>query len=135
MWKLFILCSFEISRSGRQKVFLKGFSWDFEKILRKQLSWSEFFKVYGTPSQLTLFFKVNKKNTRKTCAICLKLTIKTPGKVIYFFSFFIVSTVDVEQVNVSWDSCSVDQPWTQVLKNMLVNRKVFQMFILEVILN
>ena len=50
-------------------------------------------------------FKVNYKNTRatsKSCEICLKLTIKTPERK-YFTLFSSVSTVDFEQVNVSWE--------------------------------
>ena len=31
-------------------------------------------------SDNTYFFKVNNRNTRKRCEICLKLTIKTPER-------------------------------------------------------
>ena len=60
-------------------------------------------------------FKVNNGNTRKKCEICSKLTIKRPerrhgrrsGDFIVNFEhishlFSSVSTVDFEQVNVSW---------------------------------
>ena len=62
-------------------------------------------------------FKVNNRNTRKICEICLKLTIKTPERrsgvfividvimvfllLTYFKPFSSVSTVDVKQVNVN----------------------------------
>ena len=39
-------------------------------------------------------FKVNNRNTRTRCEICLKLTVKTP--------FSRVFIVDFEQVHVSW---------------------------------
>ena len=63
----------------------------------------------------TYLFKVNKRNTRKRCEMCPKLTIKTSERVhwhssdvffvnfesylTYFSSVFIV---DFEQVNASW---------------------------------
>ena len=61
-------------------------------------------------------FKVSNRNTWKMCEICSKLTIKTlerrqwrrSGIFIvkpwtYFTSFFNVSIVDFEQVNISWE--------------------------------
>ena len=58
--------------------------------------------------------KISSRNTRKTFKICSKLTIKTQSDVIdvvlvlllltlnLFQTFFSVSFVDFEQVNVSW---------------------------------
>ena len=52
-----------------------------------------------TPANIYLF-KVNNRNTRERCEICLKLTIKTPER--RFTPFSTVSIVDFdEQVNVS----------------------------------
>ena len=49
-------------------------------------------------------FKVNNRNTRKRCEICLKLTIKTPER--RFTPFSTVSIVNFEQVNAGWESSS-----------------------------
>ena len=46
-------------------------------------------------------FKVNNRNSRKSCEICSKLTIKAPEQP-YFTPFSTVSIVDFEQVNVGW---------------------------------
>ena len=43
-------------------------------------------------------FKINNRNTGKSCEICSKLTVKT-----FFTPFSTVSIVDFEQVNVIWD--------------------------------
>ena len=43
-------------------------------------------------------FKVNKRNTRTRCGICLKLIIKTPER-RYFTPYFSVFIVNFEQVN------------------------------------
>ena len=48
-------------------------------------------------------FKVNNGNTRERCKICSKLTIEVNTRG-YFTPCSSVSTVDFEQVNVSWDS-------------------------------
>ena len=60
-------------------------------------------------------FKVNKRNTRKRCEICSKLTIKTQEQRqwrrsrIFIANFehilhiLYVSIVDFEQANVSWE--------------------------------
>ena len=45
--------------------------------------------VSNSPANIYLF-KVNNRNTRKSCEICSKLTIKTPER--------------RQQVNVSWES-------------------------------
>ena len=59
-------------------------------------------------------FKVNNRNTRKSCEICSKLTIKTPERrrsgvfmltLNIIHTFFSVSIVDFKQVNVNWDNC------------------------------
>ena len=60
-------------------------------------------------------FKVNNRNTRTTCEICSKLTIKTPeqhhwrrsGVFIvnygtYFTPYSSVSIINFEQVNAGW---------------------------------
>ena len=63
-----------------------------------------FIRDDNFPDNICLF-KVDNRNTRKTCEICSKLTIKTPGRRQlwkYFTPFSSVSTVDFEQVNVSW---------------------------------
>ena len=59
-------------------------------------------------------FKVNYRNTRKRCKICSKLTIKIPEwhqrqLTTYFTPFSSVSTVDLEQVNVTgqWSGISL----------------------------
>ena len=62
-------------------------------------------------------FKINNRNTRKRCEICLKLTIKTAERPQWrrfgvfivnfepiFTSFFNISIVEFEQVNVGWIS-------------------------------
>ena len=64
----------------------------------------------------TYLFKVNNRNTRKRCEICLKLTIKAPGRrhcrrsgnfIVYFdTSFSSVSIIDFKQVNVNWTAKS-----------------------------
>ena len=46
-------------------------------------------------------FKGNNRNTRKTCEICSKSTIKTPERT-YFAPFSSVSIVDFERVKVNW---------------------------------
>ena len=40
--------------------------------------------------------------SRKRCEICSKLTIKTPERRTNFTTFSSVSSIDFEQVNVSW---------------------------------
>ena len=60
-------------------------------------------------------FKVNNRNTRKICEICLKLTIMTSFWCLFVFlltldifhTFFLCFSVDFEQANVSWVYCSV----------------------------
>ena len=47
--------------------------------------------------------KVSNKDTRKSCEICSKITIKTPERRLTPFSS--VSS-DFEQVNVSWEAYS-----------------------------
>ena len=60
-------------------------------------------------------FKVNNRNTRIRCEICLKLTIKTPATFsvvlvsslltlnMSLTSYSSVSTVNYEKVNAGWD--------------------------------
>ena len=65
------------------------------------------------PASIYLF-KFNNGNTSKKCEICLKLKMKTPERrhvrrsVVLIVNFehitYIVSIVDFEQVNVSWDA-------------------------------
>ena len=52
--------------------------------------------------------KCDKRNTRKRCEICLKLTTKTPEycSVNVFYTFTSVPAIAFEQVNVSWKSHS-----------------------------
>ena len=51
-------------------------------------------------------FKEDNRNTRKICEVSSKVTTKTPEQLWTYFTFFSsVSTVDSEQVNVSWESC------------------------------
>ena len=72
------------------------------------------FRPSAYPATIYLF-KVNNRNIRKRCQTCSKLTIKTPERshrrrsgvfivifLTYFLPLFSVSTVDFEQVNVSW---------------------------------
>ena len=73
----------------------------------------EIYLMYFFPTNIYLF-KINNRNTRKRCGICLKLTIKHQNDVNdvilvflsiilgIFHTFFSVSIVDFEQVNVSW---------------------------------
>ena len=64
-----------------------------------------------TYSKNIYLFKVNNRNTRKSYEICSKLTIKTPERHqwlwTYFTAFSSVSIVDFEQVNVSWGSKNI----------------------------
>ena len=77
-----------------------------------------------TYSKNIYLFKVNNRNTRKSYEICSKLTIKTPERHqwlwTYFTAFSSVSIVDFEQVNVSWDSKNIffrtDKAWRRVAK-------------------
>ena len=69
-----------------------------------------YFRMFLTNIGL---FKVNIRNSRKTCEICFKVTIKTPERrqllrfgvfIVNFERIFFsnVSINDLEQVNVSW---------------------------------
>ena len=57
-------------------------------------------RVEEFPANIYLF-NVNKRNTRKKCEICSKLTIKTERRQ-YESLVSSVSIVDFEQVNVCW---------------------------------
>ena len=57
----------------------KGVLGNFAKFTGKHLCQSVFFnKVAGNPENMYLF-KVNDRNTKEKCAICLKLPTNTPG--------------------------------------------------------
>ena len=76
------------------------------------------------PANIYLFNKVNNRNTRKSCELCSKLTIKTPERrqwrafIIKFEHILLgkgfpsASIVNFEQVNVSW-------VWYQLLLNVI----------------
>ena len=61
-------------------------------------------------------FKVNNRNTRKRCVTCSVLTTKTPERrqqrhssdllltLNILYTFFSITIVDFEQVNVNWES-------------------------------
>ena len=85
-------------------------------------------------------FKVNNKDTRKSCEICSKLTIKLPERrhqrcfgvfnvnfkhISYFTSFFSVSIVDFEQVNVTW----VDTDFLQTKSEYIVENNIYHLVI------
>ena len=54
----------------------------FGSVLNTPLRCQDYYSLY--PAKIYLF-KVNNRNTRKRCEICLKLTIKTP-----FFAVFLL---------------------------------------------
>ena len=76
------------------------------------------------PANIYLINKVNNRNTRKSCELCSKLTIKTPERrqwrafIIKFEHILLgkgfpsASIVNFEQVNVSW-------VWCQLLLNVI----------------
>ena len=70
--------------------------------------------VYCNPANI-YFFKINNRNTRKSCEICSKLTIKTP-ELLTLLNLNIfhtsVSVVEFEQVSVTWESlCRQRAQW------------------------
>ena len=61
------------------------------------------FKLHHYPANKYMF-RVSNRNTRKSCEICSKLTIKTPERCqIYFTPFSSVSIVNLKQTNIFWD--------------------------------
>ena len=78
------------------------------------------------PANIYLF-KINNRNTRKRCEICSKLTIKSPERrhwltLNIFHTFFCVSVVNFEQVNVSWHR-------NVILRKNMFNRNMFNMYV------
>ena len=81
-------------------------------------------------------FKVNNRNSRKSCEISSKLTIKIPQYVNYIVSgVFMVSSerishlsqvfiIDFEQINVCWDVFKVNKNIKMILSdvNNVLNR-------------
>ena len=61
------------------------------------------FKLHHYPANKYMV-RVSNRNTRKSCEICSKLTIKTPERRrIYFTPFSSVSIVNLKQTNIFWD--------------------------------
>ena len=69
------------------------------------------YRLNASNSAIFYLLKVNNRNTRKRCGICLKLTIKTSDVVLVFLLLNLnifhtisnISIVDSEQVNVDWE--------------------------------
>ena len=108
----------------RSQVFRKFISFILPFILFDPNSpeWMLHWSLIYNPANIYLF-KVNNGNSRKTCEICSKLTIKTQerghlrsGIFIVNFEhishlFLGVSIVDFEQVNVSWVTSGFCHVW------------------------
>ena len=76
----------------------KHFGWNFLAILQCFKICYESFPLCYNPANI-YFFKLNNRNARKRCEICLKFTIKTLERRHWCCSD--VSIVDFEQVNIS----------------------------------
>ena len=73
----------------------------FSDVFRKRpVPWSELKTT--CPVNIYLF-KVNNRNTKKRCEVCSKLTIKTPERLHWPWTYFnSVSIIEFEQVIVNW---------------------------------
>ena len=76
----------------------------------KRKDWTQF--VLTTRPTFIYLFKANRRNTRKICEICSRVTIKTPERRqwrfywklwTYFSPLSSVSIVDFEDVNICWE--------------------------------
>ena len=92
------------------KVFSKIFNefihdW---KLAYEDVEWRHFDVQAGS-----YLFKVKNGNTRASCEICLKLTVKIPKRCqndasgVYFTPCSSVSIVNFEQLNAGWDLVSL----------------------------
>ena len=94
-------------------------------------------KLFLTSSANKYMLKVNRRNTRESCEVRSKLTIKTPCVFLINFEhvshFFIVSVVEFEHINVYWEvfmKCIVwnlfCQWFVQIISNKIARSFLFQ---------